>query len=75
MADGQAVGILKRGEALSSLPLAPPQGTVTVGHPNHPNDTYIGIFNLVIWENYFFSSNAYQLTGHSGTTRSCDQVM
>ena len=65
-ADGQVVAIMSTGEPVTSTAPAGQKETLMVGHPGNKNNTFIDIFNVAIWESYYYSSRAYELTGHRG---------
>lgn len=57
--------------AASGVAVTPsaPAGTkesLMIGHPDNNNKTFIDVFNVAVWEKYYYSSNAYELTGHTG---------
>lgn len=69
--DGQVAGILKKGSQLSSpssqfIPNTDHQ--LIIGHSSNNNKTYFDIFNVAIWEKYYYGSRGYELTGHTGTS-------
>lgn len=65
-ADGQVVAIMSTGVDVTPSAPAGQKETIIVGHPDNKNNTFIDIFNVAIWESYYYSSKAYELTGHSG---------